>query len=49
MLDKARRESEAIREEAGRRAQAATVAVEERLGALKTLALAILEETDSQS
>lgn len=49
MLATARRESEAIREEAGRRAQAVTVAVDERLGALKTLALTILEETDSQS
>jgi DivIVA domain-containing protein len=49
MLDKARREAEAIREDAERRAQAATAAMEERLAALKTLALAILEEIDAQS
>jgi DivIVA domain-containing protein len=49
MLERARRASEAIQEDAGRRAQAATAAVEERLAALKTLALAILEEIDAQS
>ena len=49
MLERAQHETEAMREEAARHAQAATAAVEERLAALRTLALAIVEETDAQS
>jgi DivIVA domain-containing protein len=48
-IEQARREAQTILEDATRRGQAATAAAEQRLASLKTLALAIIEETDAQS
>jgi DivIVA domain-containing protein len=48
-LEQARREAETIRDDATRRGEAITAAAEQRLTSLKTLALAIVEETDAAS
>jgi DivIVA domain-containing protein len=48
-IEQSRREAQTILEDATRRAQAATAAAEQRLASLRTLALAIIEETDAQS
>lgn len=48
-IEQARLEAQTILEDATRRAQAATAAAEQRLASLRTLALAIIEETDAQS
>ena len=48
-IEQARREAEAKLEAATRRAEATTAAAEQRLASLKTLAVAILEETHAQS
>jgi len=47
--EQARRESRTLLDEATRRARATRAAAEQRLASLKTLASAILEETDAQS
>jgi DivIVA domain-containing protein len=48
-VEQARREAETILDEATRCGEATTAAAEQRLASLKTLALAILQETDAQS
>jgi DivIVA domain-containing protein len=48
-VEQARREAETILDEATRCGEATTAAAEQRLASLKTLALAILRETDAQS
>jgi DivIVA domain-containing protein len=48
-LEQARREAAAIVEEATRRGEATTIAAEQRLASLKTLASAILQEIDAHS
>ena len=48
-IEHARREAQTILYEATRRAEATTATAEQRLASLKTLASAILQETDAQS
>jgi DivIVA domain-containing protein len=47
-IEQARREAAAIVEEATRRGEATTIAAEQHLASLKTLASAILQEIDAQ-
>jgi DivIVA domain-containing protein len=49
MIERARRESETVLDQARRRVEATTAVAEQRLASIKTLASAILEESDARS